>query len=80
MYKIELFFIPPPHSKYSSGSKRTIFIVNTVPLVMQQTDYLARHTGLNAKGFSGDTRVKSWDNKKWRSEIEDTPVKLNFFF
>ncbi|XP_051175293.1 endoribonuclease Dicer-like isoform X2 [Leptopilina boulardi] len=41
---------------------------------MQQTDYLARHTGLNAKGFSGDTRVKSWDNKKWRSEIEDTPI------
>ncbi|XP_043484526.1 endoribonuclease Dicer-like isoform X2 [Leptopilina heterotoma] len=60
--------------KYSSGAKRTIFIVNTVPLVTQQSTYLARHTGLNAKGFSGDTRVKHWDNRKWLSEIEDTPI------
>lgn len=60
--------------KYSSGAKRTIFIVNTVPLVTQQSTYLARHTGLNAKGFSGDSRVKHWDNRKWLSEIEDTPI------
>lgn len=60
--------------KFSNGSKRTIFIVNTVPLVSQQTDYLARHTGLNAKGFSGDMQVDFWDNKRWWSEIEDTPI------
>ncbi|XP_051160014.1 endoribonuclease Dicer-like [Leptopilina boulardi] len=60
--------------KYSSGTKRTVFIVNTVPLVSQQTDYLTRHTGLKAKGFSGDMQVDFWDNKKWWSEIEDTPI------
>ncbi|XP_033221777.1 endoribonuclease Dicer isoform X2 [Belonocnema kinseyi] len=59
---------------YSRQGKRTIFAVNTIPLVSQQTEYLARHTGLRSKGFSGDMQVDYWTKEKWLEEIEETPI------
>lgn len=64
-----MFFRP-----YSRDGKRTIFAVNTIPLVSQQTEYLARHTGLRSKGFSGDMQVDYWTKEKWLEEIEEIPV------
>ncbi|XP_043279610.1 endoribonuclease Dicer isoform X2 [Venturia canescens] len=59
---------------YSKGGKRIIFAVNTVPLVSQQSEYIARHTGLACKGFSGDMGVDYWSKEDWLKEIEDNQV------
>ncbi|KAL7303434.1 hypothetical protein TKK_0004617 [Trichogramma kaykai] len=56
-------------TSFEEGGKRTIFIVNTVGLVHQQSAFIARHTGLNCKGYSGDMRVDFWNNEVWLHEI-----------
>ena len=60
----------------SQGGKRTIFAVNTVSLVTQQTSFLIRHTGLVCKGFSGDMQVDLWDDGLWNKEIENSQVNI----
>lgn len=57
--------------------KCSIFAVNTVALVMQQANYISRHTGLICKGYSGDMQVDYWKEKQWLAEIEAHQV-LNF--
>ncbi|XP_015183335.1 PREDICTED: endoribonuclease Dicer isoform X2 [Polistes dominula] len=59
---------------YSEGGKRTIFAVNTVPLVMQQSEYIARHTGLSCKGYCGDMNVDYWTKEIWLNELEEHQV------
>ncbi|XP_036140493.1 endoribonuclease Dicer isoform X2 [Monomorium pharaonis] len=59
---------------YQEGGKRSIFIVNTVPLVTQQADYISRHTGLSCKGYSGDMKVDFWQESQWLTEIEEHQV------
>ena len=59
---------------YSEGGKRTFFIVNTVQLVIQQSNFLARHTGLKCKGYSGDMQVDYWSDEMWLKEIEENQV------
>ncbi|KAK2580644.1 hypothetical protein KPH14_007750 [Odynerus spinipes] len=59
---------------YSTGGKRTVFLVNTVPLVTQQAEYIARHTGLQCKGYCGDMNVDIWTKEIWFQEIEENQV------
>lgn len=59
------------------GGKRSIFAVNTVALVMQQADYIRRHTGLRCKGYSGDMQVDYWKEEQWQAEVEACQV-INF--
>ncbi|KAI4478811.1 hypothetical protein M0804_011557 [Polistes exclamans] len=59
---------------YSEGGKRTIFAVNTVPLVVQQSEYIARHTGLSCKGYCGDMNVDYWSKEIWLKELEEHQV------
>ncbi|KAF7405409.1 hypothetical protein HZH66_004315 [Vespula vulgaris] len=59
---------------YSQGGKRTVFAVNTVPLVTQQTEYIARHTRLSCKGYCGDMNVDYWTKETWLQELEEYQV------
>ncbi|XP_071570826.1 endoribonuclease Dicer [Temnothorax nylanderi] len=59
---------------YREGGKRSIFVVNTVALVVQQADYISRHTGLKCKGYSGDMKVDFWQEQQWTAEIEEHEV------
>ncbi|XP_047345738.1 endoribonuclease Dicer isoform X1 [Vespa velutina] len=59
---------------YSQGGKRTIFVVNTVPLVTQQAEYIARHTGLSCKGYCGDMKVDFWTKEIWLKELDEQQV------
>ncbi|XP_057325041.1 endoribonuclease Dicer [Microplitis mediator] len=56
-------------SPWISGGKRTVFIVNTVALVSQQSAYIARQTDLTCGGYSGDMDVDSWSPKMWTDEF-----------
>ncbi|CAL1687755.1 unnamed protein product [Lasius platythorax] len=55
---------------YSQDGKRSIFVVNTVALVLQQAEYISRHTDLTCKGYSGDMQVDFWQEEQWLAEIE----------
>lgn len=59
---------------YSEDGKRSIFVVNTVALVLQQEEYMRRHTDLNCKGYSGDMGVDFWKEEQWMDEIEKNQV------
>jgi endoribonuclease Dicer len=59
---------------YNEGGKRSIYIVNTVALVMQQVEYIRRHTGLTCKGYSGDMQVDFWQKENWLLEIKENQV------
>ncbi|XP_070162593.1 endoribonuclease Dicer isoform X3 [Polyergus mexicanus] len=59
---------------YSQGGKRTMFAVNTVALVSQQSEYISRHTDLICKGYSGDMHVDFWEEEQWLAEIEANQV------
>lgn len=60
---------------FSEGGKRTIFAVNTVPLVTQQSAYITRHTDLTCQGYSGDMEVDFWTGSKWHEEFEKNQVR-----
>lgn len=59
---------------YSEDGKRSIFVVNTVALVLQQEEYMRRHTDLNCKGYSGDMGVDFWKEEQWMDEIEKNQI------
>ncbi|XP_063981181.1 endoribonuclease Dicer-like [Diachasmimorpha longicaudata] len=59
---------------FSEDGKRTIFAVNTVPLVLQQSMYIKRHTGLTCQGYSGDLEVDFWKESKWQEEFDKNQV------
>ena len=48
----------------SSGSKRTVFLVPTVVLAIQQAAYLRRHTHLNVKEYYGSMGVDFWGKER----------------
>ncbi|KAK0080172.1 hypothetical protein PV326_008304 [Microctonus aethiopoides] len=54
---------------WDEGGKRTLFLVNTVPLVAQQCAYISRHSDLSCNGYSGDMNVDMWDADMWREEF-----------
>ncbi|XP_046388881.1 endoribonuclease Dicer-like isoform X2 [Ischnura elegans] len=59
---------------YKEGGKRTFFAVNTVALVTQQGDYVARHTHLNVGKYSGDLNVDNWSAERWNTELQQNQV------
>ena len=63
---------------FQEGGKRIVFIVNTVPLVAQQTNYIARHTGLICRGYSGEMGVDYWNKMEWEKEICEVQVREFF--
>lgn len=70
--------IPFAFRPYSKGGKRSVFVVNTVALVTQQTEYIRRHTDLTCGEYSGDMRVDFWSESKWMDELEKNQVKIFF--
>ncbi|KAL0880107.1 hypothetical protein ABMA27_002595 [Loxostege sticticalis] len=60
---------------WGQGGKRTFFLVNTVPLVMQQKKVIERLCPVNGVGaYSGEDKVDYWDKKKWDTELEENQV------
>lgn len=59
---------------YAEGGKHTIFIVNTVPLVIQQSDYIKRLTGLSCGTFSSEDGVDFWRAKEWNEHLNQHEV------
>lgn len=47
-------------------------------LVVQQSAFLSRHTGLVCKGYSGDMGVDFWSNDQWNEEINTNQVKQTY--
>ncbi len=47
-----------------SGGKRTVFLVPTIVLAIQQAAYLKRHTHLKVKEFYGSMGVDMWGEDK----------------
>ncbi|XP_067000048.2 endoribonuclease Dcr-2 [Anabrus simplex] len=56
------------------GGKRTFFMVNTVALVMQQAQYIRRHTPLSVGHFSGDMNVDFWTKEVWLEHLNKYQV------
>ncbi|KAK7066036.1 hypothetical protein SK128_000916 [Halocaridina rubra] len=56
------------------GMKRTVFCVNTVPLVYQQGKAIETHTRLKVGKYEGSQNVDLWDDKKWEEELEKHEV------
>ncbi|XP_076668388.1 endoribonuclease Dcr-2 isoform X2 [Andrena cerasifolii] len=59
---------------YTEGGKHTVFLVNTVPLVTQQSLYIARLTGLSCGELSGDKNVDFWTRSTWAKMLEEHQV------
>ncbi|CAL4139212.1 unnamed protein product, partial [Meganyctiphanes norvegica] len=58
----------------SLDAKRTVFVVNTVPLVYQQAEAIEKHTALTVGKYEGSMNVDFWSDEKWQSEIENHEV------
>ena len=59
---------------YAEGGKHTIFIVNTVPLVIQQSDYIKRLTGLSCGTLSSEEGVDFWHDEEWNEHLNNHEV------
>ncbi|GBP52109.1 Endoribonuclease Dicer [Eumeta japonica] len=56
---------------WGQGGKRTFFLVNTVPLVEQQSKVIAQKCPVNSVGtYSSEDKVDYWDKTKWDMELE----------
>lgn len=49
----------------TQGGKRTVFLVPTVALAIQQAAYLKRHTHLVVKEFYGNMGVDMWQRERY---------------
>ncbi|KAK8735003.1 hypothetical protein OTU49_005779 [Cherax quadricarinatus] len=54
----------------SSGSKRTVFVVNTVPLVHQQALAIETHTALQVGKYEGSMGVDYWTDDRMVENLE----------
>jgi endoribonuclease Dicer len=64
---------------YSEGGRRTIFLANNVPLVIQQAEFIRSHTYLNVGEYYGDKLIgnkllDSWDKETWTKELEKNHI------
>lgn len=64
---------------YSQGGRRTIFLANNVPLVVQQAEFIRTHTYLNVGEYYGDKLIgnkllDSWDRETWYKELENNHI------
>ncbi|KAK3890621.1 hypothetical protein Pcinc_005417, partial [Petrolisthes cinctipes] len=57
-----------------SEGKRTVFVVNTVPLVYQQARAIQRHTALTVGMYEGSMGVDIWKEEQWQEELEKNEV------
>lgn len=48
--------------------------MNTVPLVMQQSEYITRLTGLSCAALSGDIGIDVWTNTEWNAQLKEHKV------
>ncbi|CAL7946238.1 unnamed protein product [Xylocopa violacea] len=60
--------------KSNKGDKHTVFIVNTVPLVEQQSEYIARLTDLSCVGLSSNVGVDFWKESEWNAQLNKHEV------
>ncbi|KAI9553581.1 hypothetical protein GHT06_021502 [Daphnia sinensis] len=56
------------------GGKRTVFLVPTIVLAIQQAAYLRRHTYLTVKEYYGSMGVDFWGKERWKTEFEENHV------
>ncbi|XP_029037837.2 endoribonuclease Dicer [Osmia bicornis bicornis] len=59
---------------FDDGRKHTVFIVNTVPLVTQQSEYIKRLTDLSCGAVSGDCNVDFWKDMEWEQQLKNSQV------
>ncbi|XP_075975251.1 endoribonuclease Dcr-2 [Anticarsia gemmatalis] len=60
---------------WGEGGKRTFFLVNTVPLVIQQKKVIETLCAVKGVGaYSGEDGVDYWDKVKWDNELENHQV------
>ena len=60
---------------FSSENKKTIFLVNSVPLVTQQKEYLQQNLDLVVNSFCGADGVDFWNKSQWDDIIEKSQVQ-----
>ena len=65
---IAIMLIKYLRAELRQGGKKAIFLVNSVPLVDQQSDAIRKMTGLEVGSFCGADGVDDWDEEKWRQE------------
>ncbi|KAJ8716612.1 hypothetical protein PYW07_003239 [Mythimna separata] len=60
---------------WGQGGKRTFFLVNTVPLVIQQKKVIEKLCAVKGVGaYSSEDGVDYWDKEKWDTELENNQV------
>ncbi|XP_059352941.1 endoribonuclease Dicer-like [Daphnia carinata] len=57
-----------------AGGRRTVFLVPTIVLAIQQAAYLRKHTCLKVQEFYGGMGVDLWGRGKWQMEFENNHV------
>nr|CAD7400790.1 unnamed protein product [Timema cristinae] len=71
LIKAMLQEIEPP---FETTGKRTVFIVNTVPLVDQQATYIQRFVPVSVGMYSGDRKVDFWSREMWLEELKKNQI------
>ncbi|XP_033114296.1 endoribonuclease Dicer-like isoform X2 [Anneissia japonica] len=59
---------------FDEGGKRTLFLVNTVPLVNQQAEVIKKHTNLEVGKYVGAMNVDLWQKDQWLEEFQNNQV------
>ena len=72
-------FAEEVNTPYSQGGRRTIFLANNVPLVIQQAEFLRAHTHLNVGEYYGERLIGDkvldfWDQPTWDKELEKNQI------
>ena len=70
---IAIMLIKDMRPKLARGQK-AIFLVNSVPLVDQQSKAISQMTGLSVGSYCGADGVDDWDEQKWRLETDKHQV------
>ncbi|KAG8999978.1 Dicer-like protein 1 [Tulasnella sp. JGI-2019a] len=64
-------------SQPDQSGKKIFFLVPTVPLVQQQSDFVASQTtGLRIGGYVGSMGVDLWDRDRWLKELQEHDVLI----
>lgn len=56
--------------------KKTVFLVNSVPLVTQQAKFIERNTTLRVRSFCGADNVDFWTRSNWQDAIDCVDVMV----
>ncbi|UYV74237.1 hypothetical protein LAZ67_11002572 [Cordylochernes scorpioides] len=59
---------------FLEGGKRTIFLVPTVPLAIQQCHSIRNQTNLRVESYYGSKEVDNWSPDRWQREFIDNQV------